>query len=161
MRNLRSIGLAVALAAVASAASAGVRVSAHLKPGGFIINTPAAAFLPLNGAGATSLSFKLPSAGKKVLTYSALCAVKASEGDNDQWYHLDIYVNGKVVPATVDANGLLCGSNETAAFDGWVRASITVQVDGKKGDNTVRIEARPSGYAQGLYILESQLVVHD
>ncbi len=162
MSSIRYIALAAALGDSAGAAHAGVRLSAFTSPSGFYIDSPTSAFLPLNDAGATTLKFKLPAAKKLALTYSAICSVKASEGDDGQWLDLDIYVNGTVVPATASSIGRICSSNETATLsDGLVRASITVQINAKKGENTLRIEARPSGYALGYYVQESQLVIQD
>jgi hypothetical protein len=162
MRDIRYIALAAALAAAAGGAHAGVRLSAFTSPSGFYVDSPTPAFLPLNDAGATTVKFRLPSAKRLAVTYSAICSVKASEGDDGQWLDLDIHVNGTVVPATAGGLGRICASNETAILaDGLTRASITVPINARKGDNSLRIEAKPSGYALGYYVQESQLVIQD
>lgn len=161
MNNSRIIVLvlAVTLAAAAVTAHAGVRASA--TSAGFYSYDRAPQFVPLNEAGATTLSFKLPTAGKKVLTYSAECAVNSFAGNHYAWLDLDVYVNGNVVAATQAGTDAFCSANGFPGFDSYVRASITLVIQGKKGSNTVRIQARPSFDATGIWLQDSALVIHD
>src|SRR5262245_50796702 len=117
MTTVRNVALALALTAVAATTHAGVRASA-INPTDFYKDYPADFFVPLDGAGATTLSFKLSSRGKKVLTYSAECIVYGAEGGGG-WLDLDIYVNGVVVAPTVGSSDIFCSQN-----GGWSRASI-------------------------------------
>ena len=80
MKTFRQAVLALALAGTAATAQAGIKASA--------VNTtywsaPSAAqsLVSLDASGATTLSFTLASAGKKVLTFSAICSVDAPAGD--------------------------------------------------------------------------------
>ena len=157
--TLRNAALALALAGVAATAHAGVKASA-IRPGNFVALSPIETLVPLNTAGATTLNFTLPSAGKKVLTYSAECAVDAPAGTFG-WVTLDIYVNGVVVAPTVGTTDPFCSGNGAAGFDGYVRASITIPVQGISGGNTVQIKARGGSNATGLWLGDSALVIYD
>jgi hypothetical protein len=121
---LRNAALAVALAGAAVTAHAGVKASAVTLVNLFF--PPGQVFVPLNAAGATTLNFKLSSGSKKLLTYSAVCAVSAQPGDTTAFVSLEIYVNGVVVAPTInDENGddAFCSANGTfGAGDGQIRA---------------------------------------
>jgi|SRR5687767_7848789 len=157
--TLRQTVLALALASTAAAVHAGVKASA-IRPGNFVALSPNEVLVPLNATGATTLSFSLPSAGKKILTYSAECAVDAPAGSNG-WLTLDIYVNGVVVAPTVGTTDPFCSGNGTAGFDGYVRASITIPIQGISGGNIVQIKARGGSGATGLWLGDGALVIYD
>jgi hypothetical protein len=159
MTTLRTAALALALAAAATA-QAGVKASA-INPGRVVTTSPEEFFMPLNAAGAMTLTFSLGSAGRKVLTYSALCAVNALAGDTSAFLDLDIYVNGVVVEPTVGNRDAFCSASGTARFDGWVRASITVPIQGIAGTNTVQVKARGTYNATGLQLTDSALLIFD
>jgi hypothetical protein len=156
----RPAAAVLVLAAVATAAVAGVRLSA-VRANNWSVNSPAAVLVPLTGGGATVVGFNLPAAGRKILTYSAECAVNAAAGSTSAWMDLDIIVNGVVVAPTAGTLDAFCSSNGSAGFDGWARNSITVVITGLAGANTVRIQARGNNGATGLWLGESALVVHD
>jgi hypothetical protein len=158
--TLKQAILALALAGTAAAAQAGVKASA-LRPGNWVSLSAAEVLVPVNAAGATTLSFTLPSAGKKILTYSAECAVDAPAGVTGTWLSLDIYVNGVVVSPTIGTTDPFCPANGTMGFDGYVRASITIPIQGKSGSNTIQIKARGGGSATGLWLGDSALVIYD
>ncbi len=120
-----------------------------------------AVFVPLNSAGATIVTFNLPAAGRKVLTFSSECAVSAAAGNSSAWSDIDIIVNGAVVAPTVGSADAFCSANGTAVFDGWETNAITVVIQGVAGANTVRILGRPNGGATGIWFGERALVVHD
>jgi hypothetical protein len=160
VKTLKTGAVVLVLAAVATAAVAAVRLSA-VRPGNWTVANPAAVLVPLNGAGALQLTFNLPAAGRKVLTYSAECAVNAAAGSSSAWLDLDIIVNGAVVAPTVGVNDAFCTSNGTAGSDGWSRNSITVVIAGLAGANTVRVQARGNNGATGLWLGDSALVIHD
>jgi hypothetical protein len=147
MTILRNAALVLALAGAAATAHAGVKLSA-VRTNTFFHTDNAGTFLPLNEAGATTLSFNLSSSGKKVLTYSLFCATASVYG-----LDLDIIVNGVAVAPTARYEPF-CESDETLAT--WVRPSITIAIQGIKGNNTVRILARGT-----TWLGESSLVVHD
>jgi hypothetical protein len=155
MKTLRNVALVLALAGAAVPAHASVKASA-VNSTDFYKDYPADVFVPLNDAGATTLSFKLSSPSKKVLTYSAYCTVYGVEGGGG-WLDLDIYVNGVVVAPTIGSSDIFCSQN-----GGWSRASITVPIQGISGDNTIRIKARLNGSSYvGLWLGESALVIYD
>ncbi len=146
---VRNAALALALAGVTATSYAGVRASA-VRPSNW--TGPAAATLvPLNAGGATTLSFNLPKAGKKVLTYSAECYVSAGAGN---WLDLDITFNGVVVAPTAGSSDAFCSANGL-----FTRASITVVVQGIQGNNNVTIHARST--AGGTWLGDTSLVIHD
>lgn len=153
------VATAVALAAVATTATAAVRLSATRA--GNWSSTPTAVLVPLNAGGATTLTFNLPAAGRKVLTYSAECAVNAPINNNGAWLDIDIIVNGAAVTPTGGSADAFCDSNGTAGFDGWARHSITVVIAGQAGANTVSIQARGNSGATGIWLSDSALVIHD
>ena len=143
MRKLVAIAVAGTLLSVAATSFADVR-NFNARPSNFT-SGPAAVFVPLDGAGATTVNFNLTAAGRKVLTYSAECAVGAPAGNASAWVDVDIVVNGVTVAPTVGNQDAFCVANGTAAMDGWTRASITVVIQGKVGNNTVRIQIRGNG----------------
>ncbi|MGH8204863.1 MAG: hypothetical protein ACREST_09655, partial [Steroidobacteraceae bacterium] len=128
MTTPRNFALALALTVAAATAHAGIKASAFNTGGGLVVYSPAEVFVPLNNSGASTLNFKLASAGKKILTYSAECAVNAPAGSSGSHLDLDIYVNGVVVAPTVGAIDAFCTSNGTTGFGSWVRSSITVPI---------------------------------
>ena len=164
MTTLRTAALALALTAAGAAAHAGVKASA-IRAGNWFASSPAEVFVPLNAAGATTLSFNLGSAGKKVLTYSAECAVDSPTDDTIAWLILAIYVNGVVVAPTGDDQAAFCSANRTGGFDGWVRASITVPIQGIAGTNTVQVKAKGASccddVVMGLSLMDSSLLIYD
>jgi hypothetical protein len=159
MRTLRHAALALALAGVTATAHAGIKASA--VNGALFTSSPAEALVALNSAGATTLNFNLGSAAKKVLTFSAYCAVNAPAGNTTAWLDVDVVVNGVIVAPTVGAGDPFCSSNGSGQFDGYVRSSVTVPIQGKAGANAVQIRARGNGGATGLLLGATALVIHD
>jgi len=164
--TIRNAALAVALAGAAVTAHAGVKASA-VNAGDWVHRSAAEAFVPLTAAGALSLNFNLPSAGKKVLTFSAICSVEYPDVYGMHAHlELDIYVNGLRVAPT-SGGGLpvpdaFCSHGYAPAGLGpWTRASITVPIQGIKGPNVVQIKARGESGATGLYLSRTSLVIHD
>jgi hypothetical protein len=160
MTMLRNAALVLALTGATAGAHAGVRASA-ITAFNLVTYSAAEVFVPLNDAGATTLSFNPGSSGKKVLTFSAECAVAAPAGVSNAWLDLDIYVNGVIVAPTASTAEAFCSSNGTPSLDGWTRASITVAIPTVSGTNTVRILARGSYGATGLWLGEPALVIFD
>lgn len=158
--TLRHAAFVLALAGVAATAHAGVKASA-LRPGNWVALSRDQVLVPLNAAGATMLSFNIPSAGKKILTYSAECAVNAAAGEAGAWLDLDILVNGVVVSPTNSTTDPFCTANGVAGFDGYVRASITIPLQGISGTNTIQIKARGGSGATGLWLGDAALVIYD
>lgn len=157
--TLRNAVLAVALASAAVTAQAGVKASA-VNTSNWIAFTRGPELVPLNAAGATTLSFSLASAGKKLLTFSSECAVNAPTGIYGDYLDLDIVVNGVVVAPTVDGSPF-CSANGTGFFDGYIRTSITIPIQGKAGTNTVQIKASGSANVTGMWLGASALVIYD
>ena len=157
--TLRNAVLALALAGAAATAQAGVKASA-VNTSNLIILNPGPVLVPLNAAGATTLSFSLASAGKKILTFSSECAINAPTGIYGDYLDLDILVNGVVVTPTVDADPF-CSANGTGFFDGYIRTSITIPIQVKSGINTVQIKASGSANVTGMWLGASALVIYD
>ena len=161
MTTLRNAVLALALTSAAATAHAGVKASAVTSTN-WAQFSPAEVFVPLNDAGATTLTFKLSSAGKKILTYSAACAVGGQAGITTGYVHLDIYVNGVVIAPTGGNSDTFCTADgTTSTVDGAVRASITVPIQGISGNNTIQIKATGNYGATGFLLGHSALVIYD
>ncbi|HEY5808780.1 MAG TPA: hypothetical protein VIT67_12470 [Povalibacter sp.] len=159
MNKLMTLAVAGTLMGVTAASFAAVK-TAQVRPNNWSAG-PAAAFVPLNAAGATTTSFSLAAPTRLVLTYSAECAVSAPAGNAGVWLDLDLIVNGVPIAPTAGNQDAFCSSNGTAALDGWTRASITVFFTGKTGANTVRIQSRGNGGATSVWLGDSSLVIHD
>jgi hypothetical protein len=160
MKTFPQVALALLLAGTVATAQAGIKASAvHI--GGISTVTPAPALVRLDAAGATTLSFTLPGAGKKILTFSAVCSVDAPTGDSLSWADLDIIVNGVVVAPTVGSDDAICSANGTTGKNDFVRASITTPIQGLAGSNTIQIMARGNYQAAGIYLAYIALVVFD
>jgi hypothetical protein len=158
MRTIYKMAMAATLASIAVTSQAAVRASAT---NGVNFTSVATVFLPLTSGGASTVSFNMPAAGKKVLTFSAECAVNAPAGNTIAWVDIDILVNGVVVSPTTGSQDAFCSANGTAGFDGWETNAITVVIPVVLGANNVRIQARLNGGATGLWFGERALVVHD
>jgi hypothetical protein len=158
MKRIYQIAMAVTLASITTVSHAGVKLSAT---NGTNFTSAATTFLPLNAAGATTVSFNLTAAKKMVLTFSTECSVDAPAGNSTAWVDIDIIVNGAVVSPTTGALDGFCSANGTAGFDGWETNSMTVVIPGIVGANSVRIQARLNAGATGLWFGERSLVVHD
>lgn len=156
---IRPVVAALLLGAVGASVAA-VRVNS-VRPNNWSVASAAAVFVPLNAAGATTISFNSGAPGRRVLTYTAECAVNAPAGNNTAWLDLDIVVNGAAMPPTVGASDAFCSANGTLGFDGWDRHSITLVIPVVEGANTIRVQARGNAGATGLWLGDSTLVVHD
>jgi hypothetical protein len=156
MRNLPILAVGVALASYAVTSHAAIKIYAT-RAGNYATNTTLAV-LPLNNTGATSLTFNHASAKQWILTYSAECA---TGGASNGWVDLEIYVNQSLVAPTAGDNDAFCSTNHTSATDGFVRASITVVIQGIAGTNRVQINAHRNLGATTIHIGDSALVVHD
>jgi hypothetical protein len=159
MKSIGRILAVVALASVTTTSFAAVR-GFHARLGNFT-SGPAAVFVPLNAAGATIVNFQLPVGGKKVLTFSFECSVDAAAGNTSAWLDLDIIVNGVTVPVTVGAADAYCTSDGVVGHGHWQRPSISVQVSGFPGPNSVRILARGNNGATSIWLGDSALIIHD
>jgi hypothetical protein len=157
--TLRHALLALALAGAAATAQAGVKASA-VNPSNLTWLTRGPVLVPLNSAGATTLSFSLASAGKKLLTFSSECSVNGPAGKYGEYLDLDILVNGVVVVPTVNADPF-CSTNSTGAFDSYIRTSITIPIQLQSGTNTVQIRASGSANVTGMWLGQSALVIYD
>ena len=160
MHTVGKVITVTALLAVSSTAFAAVR-GYHARAGNFSTAVVSGVDVPLNAAGATNVTFNLPAAGKKVLTFSAECSVNAVAGNDQAWLDIDIIVNGVIVPVTNQPFDAFCPADGSAGFSGYVRASITVLVNGLLGNNTVRIRAKGWGGATGISVSDTALMIHD
>ena len=92
-----------------------------------------------------------------LLTYSAECAAGGTSGHVE----IDILVNTVAVAPTDGGADAFCSVNHTATgSDGFVRASITVQIQGFAGDNFVRINVGLN-VATSMWFGDSALLVYD
>jgi hypothetical protein len=147
----------VALAAVTLSADAAIKLFAT-RIGSFVKNGASEA-LPLNDAGAITLTFNLPANKKMLLTYSAVCSVGATSG----YVEIGILVNGVSIAPLAGTSDPFCSANHTTTYqDGYVRSSITTQIQGLAGANTVLILAsRPGPGDTVMRISNSALLVYD
>jgi hypothetical protein len=142
---------AAALAAVSMSAQAAIKLNATRT--GYFLSSAPSVVLPLNDAGATILSFNLPANKKLVLSYWALCTLNGVSGG---WVDLDIVVNGVIVVPTGGTNDPLCSVDERSTT-----GSITIQIQGVAGNNTVVIVGRRVVGASVMQIGNSALLVFD
>jgi len=159
MNKLMTLAVAGTLMGVTATSFAAVK-TAQVRPDNWTAG-PAAVFVPLNAAGATTINFSLTAPTRLVLTYSAECTVGAPAGNAGAWLDLDLVVNGVTIAPTVGNQDAFCSSNGTVASDGWTRASITVFFKGATGANTVKIQSRGNGGATSVWLGDSSLVIHD
>jgi hypothetical protein len=138
-----------ALAAIALPAHAEFKISATRSNN--FQSLAASVPLPLNDAGATIRTFNLPSAKPMVLHYSAVCTVS---GADFNWIDIDIVVNGVVVAPTVGLQPFCSGGS------GFVRAAISVRIQGIAGQNSVRIIGNRTN-ALAMSFAHSSLLVFD
>jgi hypothetical protein len=160
---MQTVGKVIAIAAlltVSTTAFAAVR-GFHARASNFSSGVVAGVDVPLNAAGATIVTFNLPGAGKKVLTFSGECAVDAPAGNNFAWLDIDIIVNGVIVPVTNQTSDAFCSADGVAGISGYVRPSITVLVNGLQGNNTVRIRAKGQAGATQIWLSDTALMIHD
>jgi hypothetical protein len=160
MKTFRQAVIALVLAGAAATAQAGIKASA-VHTTAWTQSSAAQALVTLDASGKTALSFTLGSAGKKVLTFSAICSVDAPAGDTLSWLDLDILVNGVVVAPTVGSDDAFCSTSGKGGYYQYVRASITIPIQGLAGTNYVQIKARGNYLARGMYFYNSTLVVFD
>jgi hypothetical protein len=159
MKTFRQAVLAFALTSAAATSQAGIRASAINTTNW--LGSAAQSLVALDPSGITTLNFTLDSAGKKVLTFSAVCSVRAPAGDALSWVDIDIVVNGVVMAPTVGNDDAFCSANGTASYDDYARASITIPIKGVAGNNTIQIKARGNYNTMDMYFLNSTLVVLD
>jgi hypothetical protein len=157
--TFKKAGLVCAAALAAVAAIAGIKTSGYYAAN-FSFNT-ATAFVPLTPSGGTSLTWNQGSAGRKVLIFSAECAVDAPAGNNFAWVDLDIIHNGTVLPPTVGTADAFCGADGAAGISSYVRPAISVVVPAVAGANTVRIRARLNAGATGGWVSDTSTVIMD
>lgn len=158
MKFSRQLLTVAALSLLASAASAKVLLSAT-RAGNFTYGA-AATPVPLNGAGATTLSFNAGKDGVYVLTYSAECSADTGVNNNAGWVDLDIQINGVTVAPTIGTSDAFCSPDGFAGSSGWVRPSITIPVRLVAGANTVRILGNITGGVTTGWLGDSALVIH-
>ena len=160
MNTIRQGVLALALAGAAATAQAGIRASA-INTSNWLAPSAVQSLVALDPSGMTTLNFTLPGAGKKVLTFSAICSVRAPAGDFLSWVDLDIVVNDVVVQPTVGNDDAFCSANGTSKYDDYVRATITIPIKGVAGNNTIEVKARGNYQVMDMYFVNSVLVVLD
>ena len=157
MNVVYKAALALALIAITTASYGAVRAH-HVFAGNFISNVLSGKYIQLNSTGATTISFNLPAAGKKVLTYNAECA---AEGPADAWVDIDIIVNGSAVVPSTSIFDAFCMAGGDLYLPTGVRSSHTLVFQGKAGTNTVRILARGNNGVTEWSLGDSTLVIHD
>jgi len=151
MKTLYKSMVAIALVALTTASYAAVR--ANFTRADEWISFESRALVPLTDNQATTVSFNLPAAGKKVLSYSVWCV---AGGPTNSFIDLDIVVNGIIVAPTVGHLDRFCGVDGRSS-----RPSITLVIQGEEGPNTVKIVAYRNNGATVVSLGASALVVHD
>lgn len=159
MNRLTKLALAGTLMAVSAASFASIK-TAQVRANNYTA-LPEAAFVPLNAAGAKTISFYLNAPTRLIVSYSAECAVAAPAGNTGAWLDIDLVVNGTALPPTAGNQDAFCSSNGTVGADGWTRGSISIFFNGVTGLNTIKIQARGNGGATSIWLGDSSLVVHD
>jgi hypothetical protein len=160
MKTFRQAALALVLVGAVSTAQAGIKASA-IHTSFWSSRSADQTLVTLDASGMTALSFTLGSAGKKILTFSAICSVDGPAGDALSWLDLDILVNGVVVAPTVGNDDAFCSASGKSGPYQYVRASITIPIQGLAGTNYVQVKARGNYLARGMYFYNSTLVVLD
>ena len=150
MKTSGIFATAVVLAATSMSAHAAIKLNAT-RLGVFSSSNPVWN-VPLNDVGATTLSFNLPANKKLVLSYSAVCRATGTSG----WVDIDIIVNGNSVVPTADNNDPFCNPAESPTI-----GSMTLQIQGIAGNNTVRISAKLVPGTTQMLFGNSALLVFD
>lgn len=128
------------MAAFMTRLPAPVRMS-RVRSGNFRWSTTGLKDVPLDDAGGTTLTWTQATDSQRLLTYSAECALTLSAAAGTPWLHLDIVVNGEVVPPTQGETDAFCGVPAGSTFSGYQRPSITLLIDARAGENQVLIRA--------------------
>lgn len=115
--------------------------------------------LRLNDANNTIATFNLNAPQRKLLTFSAECAVNAPAGTFGAWVSIDILHNGVELSPTAGPDDAFCAANGTLGIDGWTFPSVTVVIPGVAGANQISINARLVGTATSGRIDDSVLVI--
>ena len=154
MNRIYKTTLAIALAALTTASYAGIRanVTRTIRLSTWTAYTSDGALVWLNNNNDTLITFNLPAAGKKVLNYSAACAVL---GPSYAYGDLDIYVNDLAVAPTASAGAFCPGGSISGTH------TIILVIQGKLGLNTVQIVGRVVNGGNAFNINASSLVIHD
>ena len=150
MKTSAIFATGAALMAISMSAQAAIKLNATRL--GLFYSANPVVNVPLNNAGATSLSFNLPANKKLVLSYSARCFATGTSG----WVDIDIIVNGNIVVPTADIDDPFCNADE-----GPTIGSMTLEIQGIAGNNTVRISAKRNGSVTGVVFGISALLVFE
>src|SRR5829696_5579669 len=154
MNRISKTTIAIALAALTTASYAGIRadVTRTTRLSTWTAYTSDGALVWLNNNNDTLITFNLPAAGKKVLSYSAVCVAGTTSGAIGD---IDIYVNAVVLAPTDGTDPFCHGGNQRS------RHSIILVIQGKLGLNTVQIVGKVLNGGTYFKISDSSLVMHD
>ena len=159
--TLRHAALALALASAAATAQAGVKASA-VRPGNWVVLSRDEVLVPLNAAGATTLSFN-PGLSRQESPHvlGRMCRQRGRPAKFGDGSTSTSCVNGVVVTPTAGSADPFLFCEWHRRFDSYIRASITIPIQGKAGTNTVQIKARGASSVTGMWLGDSALVIYD
>lgn len=132
---------------------------ARVRAGNFRWTTSGLKDVPLDDAGATTLTWLQAADSQRLLTYSAECALTLPAAAGTPWVHLDIVVNGEVIPPTQGDADAFCGVPAGTTFSGYQRPSITLLIDARAGENQVSIRAGVGADGITVSLGDSSLVI--
>lgn len=159
MKLIHALVPALLLSVAATGVSA--KVLLGVTRAGNFTYTASATAVPLNGGGATIISFNASKAGTYVLTYSAECSADNGAATNSGWIDLDVKINGVTLAPTIGTSDAFCSPDNVAGTSGWVRPSITMPVTLIAGVNTVQILGNVFAPVTTGWLGDSALVIHD
>lgn len=97
-------------------------------------------FVPLNDAGATTITFNTGVRNQKVIvSYTAECGI--IDNKNDTWVNIDIQVDGVAIRPTNNTSDAFCSSTNNAGYNWNMSAVNAVYIVPNPGVHTVRIRA--------------------
>lgn len=101
--------------------------------------------VPLNDAGALSITFNTTAPNQKVVvSYTAECGIV--DDIDDTWVNIDIYVDGVAIrPTNSTSSDAFCSSTSGAGYNWNMSAVNAVYVVPRAGAHTVRIGAAVTG----------------
>jgi hypothetical protein len=97
--------------------------------------------LPLAADGRKILRFRLRRPGTVVIRFEAQCAALDSLANRLSNVDIDIVVDGRVLPPSINSQDAFCTDNGTVFVDGHGRASMTVRASLGRGGHDLRIIA--------------------
>jgi hypothetical protein len=154
----RILATAAAAAALFSASASATLLNVATRLGNFTTPSAAAAFVPLNDAGATTVFINVP-AGRYQISYSAECSVNAPAGNFVAWVDIDILVDGVAIRPTAGTADAFCSADGQAGFAGYSRNTIVTYFSVGAGVHAIRVVVRGNAGATGSWLGDTALII--